>query len=692
MDLDSSLDDLIKKRKGNNHNKPRKQQGKNNAQQQTKSRPALNVKSRAKVTKPQRTGGINSRLSASTPTVSGPLFTSKNQPKRIADPSQIIITKAIPPSQRNKKTHIDQPSVLAGRLVSNFSIRGRSSTVANTSGLSIRGESGPTLILVTGLDPGTNDDDVKCAFEQFGSILSCEVLRDRQGRSFGEAEIEFSSKTAALDCIAKLDNQMADGHYLRVILRENKPKPTIFKPKPIQSVISTPSYNASGKMYADQIAPRYDIRQNFATQVRGAYINQNQITFSQLLTIDVNNPTVIQLLEELVYTNEDQAQQIVDAVLEDTSVPLSKCIANYLQVLRHSNESIALVFETFATFYTSLTLVFKEQDSYYLVSVVCSFSSDLVDLALRADKTGLKGRDRKANTAVHLLSKVFNIMLVDRSPMETSKRQGIVHITNLSFKVYFQLNNMRMCKTLMSNLRTGGVKVPLFPIAHQVTFKYYTGRYSLYHGQLKKASENLLFAFERCQASQWHNKRVILHHLIPTRIILGYFPSIELLQKYKLTERYLGLIQTIRTGNMRGYLQHLETHFEYFYHHLTYLLLKERGIVLVWRCLIKNMHTQKLKLGAKIPVLEFGDCLKAFQVASDEPYTIYDMECILVSLVSQGYVHHTRQRVVLSKVNAFPPISQVRVYTEVYNDEVIQDHMDHAQPQVPEDIQEYMNE
>ncbi|KAI8057425.1 hypothetical protein BDF21DRAFT_159903 [Thamnidium elegans] len=287
-------------------------------------------------------------------------------------------------------------------------------------------------------------------------------------------------------------------------------------------------------------------------------------------------------------------------------------------------------------------------------------------------------------------------MLVDRSPMETSKRQGIVHITNLSFKVYFQLNNMRMCKTLMSNLRTGGVKVPLFPIAHQVTFKYYTGRYSLYHGQLKKASENLLFAFERCQASQWHNKRVILHHLIPTRIILGYFPSIELLQKYKLTERYLGLIQTIRTGNMRGYLQHLETHFEYFYHHLTYLLLKERGIVLVWRCLIKNMHTQKLKLGAKIPVLEFGDCLKAFQVASDEPYTIYDMECILVSLVSQhyikGYVHHTRQRVVLSKVNAFPPISQVRVYTEVYNDEVIQDHMDHAQPQVPEDIQEYMNE
>lgn len=224
MDLDSSLDDLIRKRKSNkpNHSYPKKQQqGKKQQhqhQQQTKSRPALNVNSKAKVTKPQRTGGINSRLvniyihvknkiSArlnksffiqSTPnTSSGPLFTSKNQPaKRIADPSQIIITKAIPPSQRiNKKNNIDRPSVLHGRLgkqpervetniyqrpsavlpppppppapvanhnvVSNFSIRGRSSTVTNTSGLSIRGESGPTLILVTGLDPGTNDDDVK---------------------------------------------------------------------------------------------------------------------------------------------------------------------------------------------------------------------------------------------------------------------------------------------------------------------------------------------------------------------------------------------------------------------------------------------------------------------------------------------------------------------------------------------------
>lgn len=98
-----------------------------------------------------------------------------------------------------------------------------------------------------------------------------------------------------------------------------------------------------------------------------------------------------------------------------------------------------------------------------------------------------------------------------------------------------------------------------------------------------------MFAFERCHRHQWHNKRIILNYLIPTRIILGYFPQYQLLEKYQLVSPFSNLIKTIRSGDLNGFLEHLETYFEYFYHHLTYLLLKERGVVLVWRCLIKNM-------------------------------------------------------------------------------------------------------
>ncbi|OBZ84826.1 hypothetical protein A0J61_07134 [Choanephora cucurbitarum] len=299
MDLDSSLDDLIKKRRQKQpKSTPPRKQPTNQTKHPKKqlSRPNIPIQSnKAKVSKPstpQRTSGINARLSISKP--SGPLFTAKNNPKTKltttttttkttkADPSQIIITKAISTHHTTPKKKEVKSVLTSGRLgtqpkedyytppkpieivdqrfasrVGDFPIRGRSNTVNTRPPLSIKGESGPTTVLITGLDPGTNSEDVEIALEEFGNILHCEVLRDRMGRSFGEAEVEFSSKSAALDCIARLDNQMADGNFLRVILREPKPKQS-FAAKQIRSVISS-SYPASGKMYADQLAPRYDI-------------------------------------------------------------------------------------------------------------------------------------------------------------------------------------------------------------------------------------------------------------------------------------------------------------------------------------------------------------------------------------------------------------------------------------------------
>ncbi|KAG1336723.1 hypothetical protein G6F63_009397 [Rhizopus arrhizus] len=217
-------------------------------------------------------------------------FTTANSNK--ADPSQIIITKAIPPqSLKNrlgsqKETAISRgkiSNVLSSRLGprhnitttptvitatkstrtaatfdrpvaekgSSLSIRGRSHATSSPSGLSIKGESGPTTVLIAGLDRGTNSEDVRLVCEDFGNVLKCEVLRNRMGDSFGEAEVEFSSKSAALDCIAKLDNVKADGQYLRVILRENK-LPRSYSATQISSIISTPSTTSSGKMYSDQ--------------------------------------------------------------------------------------------------------------------------------------------------------------------------------------------------------------------------------------------------------------------------------------------------------------------------------------------------------------------------------------------------------------------------------------------------------
>lgn len=345
MDLDSSLDDLIKKRRQNKP-QPKKQQfqkndknhGKNNSNNQSVKSRLSTVQSNkgGKVTKSNQSqhqrggGGINARLStaaaAAAATHAGPLFTAKNQPQQqqnrknttLADPSQIIITKAFAPpagsvqsrignnnssnsnsrSSNNSRLNTNnissrlstESSILQGRLgnqpttnnnnrvqrvettsftrsastaassesLPDFSIRGRSSTVKPSTGMSITGESGPTLLLISGLDKQANSEDLETSLEVFGHILSCEVLRKRDGSSYGEAEVEFSTRKAAMDCIARLDNQMADGRILRVLLRD---KNRYNAPKPVQSVISSsPSYTPSGKMYVDQMTPRYDIK------------------------------------------------------------------------------------------------------------------------------------------------------------------------------------------------------------------------------------------------------------------------------------------------------------------------------------------------------------------------------------------------------------------------------------------------
>jgi hypothetical protein len=47
---------------------------------------------------------------------------------------------------------------------------------------------------------------------------------------------------------------------------------------------------------------------------------------------------------------------------------------------------------------------------------------------------------------------------------------------------------------------------------------------------------------------------------------------------------------------------------------------------------------------------------------------------------------------VLSKVNAFPPISSVRLHTEKYNDSLMEDHIVNAQPALPTEIEQLLFE
>ncbi len=79
-------------------------------------------------------------------------------------------------------------------------------------------------IYVGNLSYNTTNDDLKEAFEKFGTVESAVVVVDKiDGRSKGFGFVEMSSESEAKDAIDGMDGQELNGRALKV--NESKPRP-----------------------------------------------------------------------------------------------------------------------------------------------------------------------------------------------------------------------------------------------------------------------------------------------------------------------------------------------------------------------------------------------------------------------------------------------------------------------------------
>lgn len=83
-------------------------------------------------------------------------------------------------------------------------------------------------IYVGNLSWGSNDDDLRGAFEAFGEVSSAKVIMDREsGRSRGFGFVEMPDDEAAKSAIEGMNNQDFQGRTLRV----NEARPRDDKPR-----------------------------------------------------------------------------------------------------------------------------------------------------------------------------------------------------------------------------------------------------------------------------------------------------------------------------------------------------------------------------------------------------------------------------------------------------------------------------
>ena len=74
-----------------------------------------------------------------------------------------------------------------------------------------------SVLFVCKLNPVTTDEDLEIIFSRFGSILSCEVIRDQKtGDSLQYAFIEFENEDDCVNAYFKMDNVLIDDRRIHV--------------------------------------------------------------------------------------------------------------------------------------------------------------------------------------------------------------------------------------------------------------------------------------------------------------------------------------------------------------------------------------------------------------------------------------------------------------------------------------------
>jgi len=257
-------------------------------------------------------------------------------------------------------------------------------------------------------------------------------------------------------------------------------------------------------------------------------------------------------------------------------------------------------------------------------------------------------------TAADNIMGLFRITATDLRSAEQSKRKSMINVINQLFKIYFKINKLHLCKPLVRALENNKNTQLVFGLAERVTYNYFLGMRYMFDSDYRNADELLSFSFRNCHTSSFKNKRLILIFLIPVKMLLGFMPTIELLQEFNLMH-FEDVVNAVKQGNLRLLDKALEQNSEFFWKYGIYLILEKLKIIAYRNVFKKVVLISKTH---QIPITQFQIALNFLQ---DEETTIEEVHCILANLISdgkiKGYISLQHQKLVVSKQTPFPKLS-----------------------------------
>lgn len=351
---------------------------------------------------------------------------------------------------------------------------------------------------------------------------------------------------------------------------------------------------------------------------------------------------------------ETMVERFVTAPIDELAVFHLKCL--YALSQKRYNEAYQLQ----SALTQALTKIIQSQkEENWFLPVMYVVCLDLRTVAQKAESEKVGNTEKPGEIlekAAESLMGCFRVCAADnRSSEEDTKRIGMLNLVNQLFKVYFRINKLHLCKPLIRAIESSPFKES-FSLSQQITYRYYVGRKAMFDSDYKAADQYLTYAFENCHKSSKRNKRLILIYLVPVKMLLGYIPKREVLEKYDVIQ-FWDLVEAVCQGNLKLFDELMEKHESFFIKCGIYLIIDKLKII-AYRNLFRKVYLILDK--HQIPVEALQTALVSL---GQTDVDLDETQCIVANLIYEGkikgYISHQHRKVVVSKQNPFPPLTSL---------------------------------
>ena len=324
-----------------------------------------------------------------------------------------------------------------------------------------------------------------------------------------------------------------------------------------------------------------------------------------------------------------------------------------------------------------LVALWEKQESGWLNGAVKALVSDAVVLSRSRAADGSSGAAAasSSSSAARLLetitTKLFAKLQSSAVEGTESKQWLVAYMVNTALRLHFRLHKANMIeRTVMRFYRLrsrAGSAAPIetLGMAVRVEQAFFFGRLALMSNQHAEAERFLGFAYENTPRGH-ANKRRALERLVPLRLARGKAPSLDLLRRSGLVDKYVGLMVGVVEGDAARVEREIERHATYFAS-LDVLAVVRRLVWVSHRSTLRRRAraegTGRVELHAvalvppdgagAVPGLALSNALA--MDATDK------LECVVSNLVASGLVrgyvvHEPPHCLVLDQKDPFPSL------------------------------------